>query len=170
MKDKKKQCKTIFRRIPKTTRCREAIATLFSRVYEYPKIVSLSRKVTFYLSLTSWSGVWKSCGSCGWVVESIWTYGCPPNHRLKNRVFHYFNHPFWGCSPYFWKHPYRNRSLEEGTHPMATLWVPASCLCVSMLRWKKTKRSKRDENWPIKNRNIKKTEELGFLTPILPDD
>ena len=31
------------------------------------------------------------------------TYGCflkwwvfPPNHPLKNRVFHYFHHPFWG--------------------------------------------------------------------------
>ena len=22
-----------------------------------------------------------------------------------NRVFHYFHHPFWGFSPYFWKHP-----------------------------------------------------------------
>jgi len=20
----------------------------------------------------------------------------PPNHPLKNRVFHYFHHPFWG--------------------------------------------------------------------------
>ena len=29
----------------------------------------------------------------------------PPNHPLKNRVFHEINHPFWGCSPYFWKHP-----------------------------------------------------------------
>ena len=23
-----------------------------------------------------------------------------------NRVFHYFHHPFWGFSPYFWKHPH----------------------------------------------------------------
>ena len=22
-----------------------------------------------------------------------------------NRVFHYFHHPFWGVSPYFWKQP-----------------------------------------------------------------
>ena len=29
--------------------------------------------------------------------------GKPPNHQLKNRVFHYFHHPFWGVkSPYFW--------------------------------------------------------------------
>ena len=31
----------------------------------------------------------------------------PPNHPWINRVFHYFHHPFWGCSPYFWKHPDR---------------------------------------------------------------
>ncbi len=24
-------------------------------------------------------------------------------------VFHYFNHPFWGFSPLFWKHPYLPR-------------------------------------------------------------
>ena len=24
---------------------------------------------------------------------------------MFNRVFHYFHHPFWGFSPYFWKHP-----------------------------------------------------------------
>jgi len=29
----------------------------------------------------------------------------PPNHLLKNRVFHYFHHPFWGKIPYFWKYP-----------------------------------------------------------------
>ena len=28
--------------------------------------------------------------------------GVPPNHPLKNRVFHEINHPFWGFSPYFW--------------------------------------------------------------------
>ncbi len=33
----------------------------------------------------------------------IWVnMGKPPNHPLKNRVFHYFHHPFWGFSPYFW--------------------------------------------------------------------
>ena len=44
-------------------------------------------------------------------LERIWMFPKivgenPPNHPLKNRVFHYFHHPFWGCSPYFWKHPY----------------------------------------------------------------
>jgi len=29
----------------------------------------------------------------------------PPNHPLKNRVFHYFHHPFWGFSPYFFETP-----------------------------------------------------------------
>ena len=40
-------------------------------------------------------------------------YGCQPKNRgfspqiiHFNRVFHYFHHPFWGFSPYFWKHPY----------------------------------------------------------------
>ena len=28
------------------------------------------------------------------VSEKIWVF--PPNHPLKNRVFHYFHHPFWG--------------------------------------------------------------------------
>jgi len=27
--------------------------------------------------------------------------GFPPNHPLKNRVFHYFHHPFRGDSPIF---------------------------------------------------------------------
>ena len=32
----------------------------------------------------------------------------PPNHPFVHRVWsHYFHHPFWGCSPYFWKHPDR---------------------------------------------------------------
>ena len=31
----------------------------------------------------------------------------PPNHPLKNRVFHYFHHPFWGETPLFLvQHPY----------------------------------------------------------------
>ena len=29
----------------------------------------------------------------------------PPNHPLKNRVFHFFHHPFWGPTPNLWKHP-----------------------------------------------------------------
>ena len=37
-----------------------------------------------------------------WVFPKIMV---PPNHPLKNRVFHYFHHPFWGKHPYFRKHP-----------------------------------------------------------------
>ena len=29
----------------------------------------------------------------------------PPNHPLKNRVFHYFHHPFWGYH-HLRKHPF----------------------------------------------------------------
>jgi len=71
----KKKTKLVGRknsRIPKITRCGEAIATLFFRVCQYPKIVSLSRRVTFYLSLTSWSGGGKADGSCG-LVQSTWS-------------------------------------------------------------------------------------------------
>ena len=39
-----------------------------------------------------------------WVFPKI--MGKPLNHPLKKRVFHYFHHPFWGFSPYFWKHPH----------------------------------------------------------------
>ena len=31
--------------------------------------------------------------------------GKPTEASIFNRVFHY-KPPFWGCSPYFWKHPY----------------------------------------------------------------
>ena len=34
-----------------------------------------------------------------WVFPKIML---PPNHPMFNRVFHEINHPFWGCSPYFW--------------------------------------------------------------------
>ena len=32
--------------------------------------------------------------------------GTPKSSMKVHRVFHYFHHPFWGFSPYFWKHPY----------------------------------------------------------------
>ena len=35
--------------------------------------------------------------------------GFPPNHPFVHRVFHYFHHPFWGFSPYFWKWPGWNK-------------------------------------------------------------
>ena len=39
----------------------------------------------------------------------------PPNHPLKNRVFPYKVYPFWGFSPYFWKHPSDIIPLKEKT-------------------------------------------------------
>ena len=38
-----------------------------------------------------------------WVFPTIWEH-----HQIIhfNRVFHYFHHPFWGTTIYFWKHPY----------------------------------------------------------------
>ncbi len=40
------------------------------------------------------------------MFQHIWVFPkimVPPNHPLKNRVFHYFHHPFWGVkSLYFW--------------------------------------------------------------------
>ena len=37
----------------------------------------------------------------------------PPNHQFVHRVFHYFHHPFWGFSPYFWKHPFKEGSKKN---------------------------------------------------------
>ena len=36
-----------------------------------------------------------------------------PKSSHFNRVFHYFHHPFWGFSPYFWKHPCRTPAFQE---------------------------------------------------------
>ena len=57
-------------------------------------------------------------GICHWQLQpsilhfvySIWVFPKirvgPPNHPMFYRVFHSFHHPFWGFSPYFWKHPF----------------------------------------------------------------
>ena len=34
--------------------------------------------------------------------------------HLFNRVFHEINHPFWGKTHYFWKHPYRHPKCNSG--------------------------------------------------------
>ena len=50
-----------------------------------------------------------SCRDIWYIYISIWMFPkivVPPNHPLKNRLFHYFHHPFWGKIHYFWKHPY----------------------------------------------------------------
>ena len=49
-----------------------------------------------------------------------------------NRVLHDFHHPFWGVSPYFWKHPYLlPRHLWR--------WLPCSPfggICVTVVPWR----------------------------------
>ena len=45
------------------------------------------------------------CHSSGQIWGFPKMVGFPPNHPSKNRVFHYFHHPFWG-TPNFWKDPY----------------------------------------------------------------
>ena len=54
---------------------------------------------------------WNRLGKWWFLVGHIWVFPkiggfFPPNHPLKNRVFHYFYHPFWGFFPYFWKRPH----------------------------------------------------------------
>ena len=46
----------------------------------------------------------------------------PPNHPFVHRVFHYFHHPFWGFSPYFWKHPVEDSNSAGSWGPK----IPAS--------------------------------------------
>ena len=45
---------------------------------------------------------------CDWrLPNGCWTKnrGKTPQIIHFNRIFHYFHHPFWGFSTYFWKHP-----------------------------------------------------------------
>ena len=37
--------------------------------------------------------------------------GKTPQIIRFNRVFHYFHHPFWGFSPYFWKLPFSQNTF-----------------------------------------------------------
>ena len=55
----------------------------------------------------------------------------PPNHPFKNRVFHYFHHPFWGFSPYFWEHPYVYVGFRFCGS--SALHVESLCLDVSLI-------------------------------------
>ena len=52
-----------------------------------------------------WKGIPKGSASSIWVFPRI---GGNPNHPLKNKVFPYFHHPFWGFSLYFRKHQFKN--------------------------------------------------------------
>ncbi len=49
----------------------------------------------------------------------------PPKSSHFNKVFHYFHHPFWGFSPYFWKKTYRHwwiSMFAGGCHELGA-WV-----------------------------------------------
>ncbi len=50
--------------------------------------------------------------------------GTPWYHQIIhfNRVFHYFHHPFWGFSPYFWKHP-NYKKTSTSNHCCAILFA-----------------------------------------------
>ena len=73
--------------------------------------------------------------------------GFSPQIIHFNRVFHYFHHPFWGFSPYFWKHPSESdQHLKTPNFVCFSLWPPQfrylhgmrdihKCVpCISILR------------------------------------
>ena len=61
--------------------------------------------------------------------------GFSPQIINFNRVFHEINHPFWGFSPYFWKHPYtdirfmrnhpKSSKVEKGNEVVFSMWKEA---------------------------------------------
>ena len=63
--------------------------------------------------------VWNALASgTFWVIPFQWWVENPQiSSPLKNRVFHYIHHPFWGVSPYSWKHPSHPRLHQEKKHP-----------------------------------------------------
>ena len=81
-----------------------------------------------------------------WVTKKMIHMGVSKNRGIPkssnfNRVFHYFPHPFWGCSPYFWKHPsvsqwfsgekrtsltYQNQRLKVDEKSWMDPWIYAS--------------------------------------------
>ena len=64
-----------------------------------------------------------------WVFPKIGVF--PPKSSILLGVFHYFHHPFWGFSPYFWKHPYRSHHYGPSNCPSLTL-----SLFLSFASWK----------------------------------
>ena len=58
----------------------------------------------------------------------IWMFpkivGETPQIIHFNSVFHYFHHPFWGFSPYFWKHPYMHPGKKSTVQIPASEWWP----------------------------------------------
>ena len=55
--------------------------------------------------------------------------GFPPNHPLKNRVFHYFHHPFWGTVRIFGNTPFAWTSKNGGDF-FQTVKIEGIDLCI----------------------------------------
>ena len=95
-----------------------------------------------------WLIKYRDCNMCKYIPNTQWSWWylptwvfpkirVPPNHPLKNRVFHEINHPFWGVyHPYFWfnTHIYsKNRPPPKKKHrrfrfaicPLFGLYLPA---------------------------------------------
>ena len=53
-----------------------------------------------------WTLASETCGGHGTDMGVSKNRGFYPQIMNFNRVFHYFHHPFWGFSSYFWKHPH----------------------------------------------------------------
>ena len=66
------------------------------------------------------------------VVLNIWVFPkirVPPNYPFIHfdRVFHYFNHPFWAFYPYFWNSPIICLSLYQ---PDVSAAVTKTLVCL----------------------------------------
>ena len=62
----------------------------------------------------------------------------PQNGSIYNQLFHYFHHPFWGKTHYFWKHPtFCKRKKPTFGIVLHICCFTASFLkaCVPMVRW-----------------------------------
>ena len=51
-----------------------------------------------------------------WMLPKM--VGFPPKSSHFNRGFHYFQHPFWGGFPYFWKHPISTMGGKQSKQPL----------------------------------------------------
>ena len=70
------------------------------------RVLSTKRSIIFHPFLApTWVDDFPNFPFGGiWMFPKIMV---PPNHPLKNRVFHSFHHPFWGVLPLFLvQHPY----------------------------------------------------------------
>ncbi len=102
--------------------------------------------------------------------------GGPPKSSILTR-FSIINHPFWGFSPYFWKHPYSQMNIwkfghhEFGCSPRrsgrsGTPSRPSNSACkrdlFGMVSGNVT-RNQRLERWPTQRLGIKRSRRLNHL-------